>query len=185
MNPKYYKVYFDFNELNDGIIQSFYNYLFSVSNSFAFRLPKGYTSEKEYFEYVDRINVLINKNKLSIVRKIKTNSYFDNRYGGGQFYIYVGKLNNCDKQFIINNSNIYYWSKPSFPEDLCLLNNNRIVMSVCSHEEYSCLYLTKEQIVQLSTTTNFDFQQSFIKRISSLEIPELDCNTGDGSLSHR
>ncbi len=172
MNPKYYKIYFDFQELSNGIIQPFYNYLFSVSNSFAFRLPKDYTSDKDYCEYVDRINDLITKNRLSIVRKFKANSYFDDQYGGGQFYIYVGKLNNYARQFIINNDNIYYWSKPDFPEDLCLLNNNRIVMSVCSHEEYSCLYLTKEQIEQLSATTNIDFQQNFTKKISSLEIPK-------------
>ena len=124
---------------------------------------------KEFLEYKNSINSLLNKIN-PFIKKI----YADNRYfsseGDNYLEIYELYLNECVIEAIISAKSLYSWVYPDMPEDLCLFSKQKCWLKSVAHEKYCWIY------------TDSDIEKDILKKLIGLkyyddrddEIPTLD-----------
>ena len=173
MKKDYYKFYINIEEFDELQIKVFWNYMFSITDTFSFRFPNNYKSKNEYNEYLNNNIDLINNCNKSIVKNYESNHYFGNTYGGNPSHIYLCRLTTFIKRYIINHSNLYLWEEPDFPEDLCLLEDNRIVLYSCSHEFEINLYLDQTQINHLPPIIKANINNGICYKYQENELPKI------------
>ncbi len=181
---KCYKIYINLNALSCEEFNTFWDYVFSITDSFSLRFPNingdNFDASKIYsfsnkiapdslFGYNKKLNCFIMNCNNSIIKKSYTNRYIYDKYQEPSLVLLCRTTASLKKEIRLN-PNLFNWLAPDFPEDLSFFNKGNVVLYICSHEEIGCLYINEKQMEELNRTNKDLLENSFKKRISESEI---------------
>lgn len=113
---------------------------------------------KEFLQYSERCDSILETTKHSLVKRYVSKSFFDAKYKH-VLDIYIFRVNKAFRHEVIKKGALSNWLFPELPEDLCLFDEKGNCILFCqSHEQICEIYGETEKDLEYFRLWGVNFQ---------------------------
>lgn len=111
--------------------------------------------------------------KIDMVKNQIIKKYYDINYASSRYdrerEIYLVKIDSLLNINFFDNSGLFDWKYPNYPEDICFYANGKCFMETVSHEDFCFIYDCIEEVKTLLNILNIDYWETSCEQIPMLE----------------